>query len=90
MLPRVVDALGGRADILVDGGIRSGQDVVKALALGAKGTLIGRPWVYAVAAQGQAGLENYLGTLKGEMRVSMALTGVTTTRDISGALLDRR
>lgn len=88
MLPRVAEALGGQADILVDGGVRSGQDVVKALALGAKAALIGRPWVYAVAAQGEAGLRRLLASMKGEMEVSMALTGVTDVASIGPGVLD--
>jgi len=77
MLPRVVDAAGDKVDILMDGGVRSGQDVVKAVALGAKMALIGRPWVYAAAADGQASIEALMQTFKGEMNVSMALTAAT-------------
>lgn len=88
MLPRVVDALQGRSKVLVDSGIRSGQDIVKARALGADATLLGRPWVYAAAARGQAGISRLLGTLKGEMRVSMALTGVNTVQQLDERIID--
>lgn len=89
MLPRVVEAAGDEVDVLMDGGVRSGQDVVKAQALGAKATLIGRPWIYAVAARGQAGLTSLLQTLKMEMEVSMALTGTTNVADLTPEILDR-
>ena len=88
MLPRVVDAVGGRLEILMDGGVRGGQDVVKALALGAKGTLIGRPWIWALAARGEAGLTALLATFLAEMRIAMALTGVPRVKDIGTAVLD--
>ncbi len=87
MLPKVVDAVGARLDVLMDGGVRSGQDVVKALASGAKATLIGRPWIWSVAARGEAGLASLLDTFKGEMKVSMALCGVPTAGGISRTIL---
>lgn len=87
MLPRVVDAVGANAAVLVDGGVRDGQSVVRALALGAQGVLIGRPWVYAVAAQGAAGIEQLLRTFKSEMEVSMALTGATSVAEIDADTL---
>lgn len=89
MLPRVVDAVGNKVEIIMDGGVRSGQDVVKALASGAKMTLIGRPWVYSVAAKGEAGISSLLKTFKDEMNVSMALTGVPTLDDLSPAIMER-
>jgi len=73
--------------LLLDGGVRNGQDVVKALALGAKATLIGRPWVYAVAARGEDGVQALLGTFKNGMDVSMALTGVPNISDLSPDIL---
>jgi L-lactate dehydrogenase (cytochrome) len=88
VLPRVAQAVDGRMEIFVDGGLRSGLDVVRALALGAKGTLIGRPWAYAVAARGEAGVAALLGGFAADMRVAMALTGVTQTRDIGSGLLE--
>lgn len=87
MLERVVDAVGGDLRILMDGGVRSGQDVLKARALGADAVLIGRPWVYAVAARGRAGVEALLRTFHSELEVSMALTGTTRLSEISRDIL---
>lgn len=83
-LPAVVDAVGDKTTVLVDLGIRSGLDVVRMLALGAKGVLLGRSYIYALAANGQAGVTQLLDIIEKEMRVAMALTGV---RDV--AALDR-
>ena len=87
-LPEVAAAVGERLEVLMDGGVRSGTDVVKALALGARGVLIGRPWIWAVAARGERGLADYLGVLRREIEVSMALMGVNRideiTRDLIG------
>ncbi len=74
----------------MDGGVRSGTDVVKALALGADGVLIGRPWVWALAARGERGLADYLDLLRREIAVTMALMGVTRIGEIDGELLERR
>jgi L-lactate dehydrogenase (cytochrome) len=88
-LPAIVDAVGDQAEVLVDGGIRSGLDVVKALALGARACLIGRPWAYAVAANGQEGVAHVLRILRGEMEVALGLTGVPDVRDLArSALVD--
>jgi L-lactate dehydrogenase (cytochrome) len=76
-LPPIVDAVGETLTVLVDGGIRSGLDVVRMLALGAKGVLLGRAWAYALAGNGQAGVAHMLQLIDAEMRVAMALTGVT-------------
>lgn len=83
MLPEIVKVLSGRTRILLDGGIRSGLDVVKALALGADGCLLGRAWSYALAANGQAGVEHVLDIIEQEMRTSMALMGVTQLSELS-------
>jgi len=88
MLPRVIEACGDDMEILMDGGVRNGLDVTRALALGAKATLIGRPWVYATAARGEAGLESLLQSFKSEMGVSMALTGTTRVADLTPEILD--
>ncbi len=90
MLPRVVDAVGDRCEVLLDSGVRSGADVLKARALGAKAVLIGRPWVYAAAAGGEAGITSLLNTFKSELQVAMALTGVTHTDQVDARILDRR
>ena len=88
-LPRIADAVGDRIELLMDGGVRSGLDVVKALALGAKACMIGRAWGYAVAARGEAGVAHVLATMRKEMEVALALTGVTDVRSLDrGALLD--
>ena len=76
-LPPIADAVGDRLTVLADGGVRSGLDVVRMLALGAKGVLLGRAWAYALAAGGEAGVAHMLKLVEAEMRVAMALTGVT-------------
>lgn len=87
-LPEVAGAVGGQATILMDGGVRSGTDVVKALALGANAVLIGRPWVWAVAARGRQGLADYLGALQREIATTMALMGVNRIDEIDADLLE--
>jgi L-lactate dehydrogenase (cytochrome) len=89
-LSAIAAAVGSRVEVLMDGGVRSGTDVVKALALGADGVLIGRPWVWALAARGERGLAAYLDTLRREIAVTMALMGVTRIEEIDGELLERR
>lgn len=88
MTPRIRDAVGDSTTIIMDGGVRSGQDIVKALANGADYTLIGRAWIWALAARGQGGLDALLATFKSEMDVSMALTGVTNIAGITNKILD--
>lgn len=75
MLPRIVDAVGDKIDVHFDGGIRSGQDVLKAVALGARGTYIGRPYLYGLGAMGKAGVTAALEIIRKEMDVTMALCG---------------
>ncbi|MGR5137886.1 FMN-dependent L-lactate dehydrogenase LldD [Vibrio jasicida] len=82
-LPSIADAVKGDLKIFVDSGIRTGLDVVRMLALGADCTLLGRSFVYALAAQGGAGVENLLDLYDKEMRVAMTLTGAKTTSDLS-------
>lgn len=82
-LPAIADAVKGEVEILADSGIRSGLDVVRMLALGADGVLLGRAFVYALAAQGEAGVANLLDLVAKEMRVAMTLTGARTLADIS-------
>lgn len=86
-LPAIAEAVGDAATLLVDGGVRSGLDVVRMLALGAKGVLLGRAWAYALAAHGGAGVTKLLDIFEAEMRVAMALTGVTRVDRIDGSIL---
>jgi L-lactate dehydrogenase (cytochrome) len=81
-LSRIAEAVGDRLTVLADGGVRSGLDVVRLLALGAKGVMIGRAWAYALAGAGQAGVSHVLSLMAAEMRVAMALTGVTKIGEI--------
>ena len=87
MLPRIADAVGSETTLLVDGGIRSGQDLVKALALGARAAMVGRPWVMALAAGGEAALTRMLGLYKQDMRTALGLTGVTNAMDVGRGVL---
>jgi L-lactate dehydrogenase (cytochrome) len=87
-LPEVVEAVGEQTDVLMDGGVRNGIDVVKAVALGAKSVLIGRPWVWAVAGAGEAGLAHLLGVFQEEIRVALALMGVNRVEELSPDLLE--
>ena len=88
-LPRIADAVGGDLEVYMDGGIRSGLDVLKALALGAKACFVGRPWAWALGAGGQKGVEKMLDTLRAELAVAMILTGCTDVRQAGRNLLDR-
>jgi L-lactate dehydrogenase (cytochrome) len=89
-LPGIAQAVAGRIPVLVDGGVRSGLDVVRMLALGADFVLLGRAWAYALAAAGQQGVAHVLELIEAEMRVAMALTGTTKIGDLGGETLDRR
>ena len=82
-LPAIVETVGDRTEVLVDGGIRSGLDVVKLLAMGARACLVGRAWAWAVAASGGPGVEHVLDIVRGEMEVAMSLTGVTRVSELS-------
>jgi len=81
-LPAIAQAVGAQTELLVDGGVRSGVDVFKALALGARGLLIGRPWVWALAGGGEAGVRSLLTSWQREFTVAMMLAGVTRVQDI--------
>ena len=87
-LPRIAEAIGGRMPVLADGGVRSGLDVVRMLALGADFVLLGRAWAYALAARGQAGVAHALRLIDAEMRVAMALTGTTRVSELTREILD--
>lgn len=88
-LPAIVDAVGGRTEILFDGGVQSGQDVLKALALGARGCLIGKAFLYGLAAQGEEGVTRTLEIIRRELDVSMALTGIRDVAGVTPAVLHR-
>ncbi|PUA96458.1 4-hydroxymandelate oxidase [Acidovorax sp. 107] len=87
-LPRVVQAVGGAVPVLVDGGIRRGTDVLKAMALGASAVLVGRPAVWGLANAGAAGVAHVLRLLRDELEVAMALTGCATLAEAAPALLE--
>lgn len=87
VLPRIVEAADGKVEILFDGGITSGQDVLKALASGAQGCLIGKAFLYALAAGGEAGVTRALDIIRRELDVSMALTGTRTVGEIGPHVL---
>ena len=86
-LPAIVDAVGERIEVWLDGGIRSGQDVLKAMALGAKGTMIGRPHLYGLGAMGEAGVTKALDIIARELDVTMALCGYNDIRDVNREIL---
>ncbi len=81
-LPGIADAVGSSCEVLMDGGIRSGLDVVKAMSMGARACLIGRPWAYAVAARGEKGVDHVLRIFQSEMMVTLGLTGVNDVADL--------
>jgi L-lactate dehydrogenase (cytochrome) len=89
VLPEIVEALAGKAEILIDGGVRGGQDIAKAVAMGANGTMIGRGWIWALAAQGTPGLTRYLEAMREELKVTLALTGCPNLRDLTPAIFDQ-
>jgi L-lactate dehydrogenase (cytochrome) len=82
-LPAVAEAVGDRLTVLADSGVRSGLDVVRMLALGAKGVLLGRAWLFAMAARGEAGVTQLLDLIAREMRVAMTLTGAHSIAEIN-------
>ncbi|MFA1626127.1 L-lactate dehydrogenase [Rhizobium mongolense] len=90
MLPQIVDAVGHKIEIHLDGGIRSGQDVLKAVALGAKGTYIGRPFLYGLGAMGKEGVTLALGILRKEMDITMALCGKRDINDVNSSIIAGR
>ena len=83
MLPRVAQAVGGQLMLIVDGGIRRGTDVFKALALGADAVMVGRPYVYALAAAGALGVAHAIRLLRDELEIAMALSGCATLDQIT-------
>jgi L-lactate dehydrogenase (cytochrome) len=87
MLPRIVDAVGDKIEVHMDGGIRSGQDVLKAVALGAKGTYIGRPFLYGLGADGKKGVTKALEIIRKELDVTMALCGKRDIKTIDRSII---
>lgn len=88
-LPDIVQAVGDQLTILADGGVRSGLDVVKLMALGARGVLLGRAWAFALGARGEAGVAQMLTLIADEMRVTMALVGATRPDQLNESVLFR-
>lgn len=86
-LPEVVEAVGGRVEVLVDGGIRRGTDVLKALALGARAVLIGRPYLWGLAVNGEEGVRHVLELLRNEIVLAMALAGRPAIKDVDQTLI---
>ena len=86
-LPEIVDAVSGRCEVYMDGGIRRGTDVLKALALGARAVLIGRPILWGLAANGAEGVHHVLEILRRELELSMALAGRPTLNSIDRSLV---
>jgi 4-hydroxymandelate oxidase len=86
-LPEVVDAVAGRAEVLMDGGVRRGTDVLKAIALGARAVCIGRPYLWALAAAGEEGVRDLLTMLRDELALAMALSGKSTLGTVDRSLI---
>jgi L-lactate dehydrogenase (cytochrome) len=89
VLQEISEAVGGRCEVMFDGGIRSGQDVAKALALGARGALIGKSFLFSLAAAGEAGVRRALEIMRNELRVTLALTGTTRIAETGPHILRR-
>ncbi|HEX4553014.1 MAG TPA: alpha-hydroxy acid oxidase [Xanthobacteraceae bacterium] len=87
VLPEIASAVGDRTEVLFDGGIRSGQDVMKALALGARGCMIGRAYLYGLAAMGEAGVRRAIDIIRQEMAITMMLTGTHDLRKVPREIL---
>ena len=86
-LPEIVDAVGDRLDVLMDGGVRRGGDVIKALALGARAVLVGRPYLYALAAAGEPGVARMLEIFRDEMTTTLSLLGCPTVSELDRSWL---
>ena len=87
VLSEIVEAVGGRCEVMFDGGIRSGQDIAKALALGASGALIGKAFLYALSAAGEAGVTKAIDIMRNELRVTLALTGTSSIGAVGRQIL---
>ena len=89
-LPEVVEAVAGRVPVLMDGGVRRGTDIVKALALGAQAVLAGRPFVWGLAVDGENGVLRVLELLRAELELALALLGCTSPAEVTPAHVSRR
>ncbi|KAM9061886.1 2-Hydroxyacid oxidase 1 [Sarcophilus harrisii] len=87
VLPEIIEAVEGKVEVFLDGGVRKGTDVLKALALGAKAVFVGRPIIWGLAYQGEKGVKEVLEMLKEEFRLAMALTGCRNVKDIDKTLV---
>jgi L-lactate dehydrogenase (cytochrome) len=88
-LPAVVEAVGDQVEVLADGGVRTGLDVVKLLALGARAVLLGRAWAWAVAADGEAGVSSMIEFLKADIDTALGLTGLNSVTELDASALYR-
>jgi L-lactate dehydrogenase (cytochrome) len=88
-LPEIIDAVHGRLEVLLDGGVRRGADVVRALALGARAVMIGRPYLYGLAISGQAGVRRAIEILTNEIDHVLALSGVPRVADLEPSVVRR-
>ena len=86
-LPKILETVGGKCEVWMDGGIRSGQDILKVIALGAKGTLIGRAFAYGLGANGQSGVLDTLNILQKELDMTMALCGKSNLSEVDESIL---
>ena len=89
VLPEIIEAVGGRMPVLVDSGFRRGNEIVKALAIGAKAVCIGRPYLWGLGAFGQAGVERVLAILRAEVRAAMQQVGAPSLQDLTPAMVRR-
>jgi L-lactate dehydrogenase (cytochrome) len=86
-LPDVVDAIGDQVEVLADGGVRTGLDAVKMVAMGARAVLIGRAWAWAVAGRGEAGVRHVLEVMRADIDTALGLTGQTSVGDLDRSAL---
>jgi L-lactate dehydrogenase (cytochrome) len=89
LLPMVAEAVGGRTEIICDGGVRRGSDIAKALALGATACMAGRAYLYGLGAAGEAGVDHVLEILASDMRRTMALIGCPTVKELDQEYIDK-
>jgi isopentenyl diphosphate isomerase/L-lactate dehydrogenase-like FMN-dependent dehydrogenase len=87
LLPEIAEAIDGRIELYLDGGVRRGSDVVKAVALGARACLIGRPYIWGLAAAGEAGVRRVLEILRGGVDLTLGSLGVASLQDLDPSLL---